>query len=353
MLTMPSYFAMIAKVLELPNPDGADNPVANSRLAKNWLIDPKKRIEGSEETTKASWLLVFDNADDPKPLEEYWPIFASGSGLITCRDRLTEHALKTSAVESIEVKSFDKEEGSAFLRRLSGRHDEIEASIAISKEFGGLPLALAQLAGIVKFGDSTLAEVLEQYKDWMDRKDLMGYSAQGRINLARGTISSIFGVDRLEPDARCLLELCSVLDPDCIQERLFTNFALRDDVVEGFPRSNFAYSAARTELLRSSLIQRNEMSKEFEFHRAVQVAVRTNMTTQRRDALLKSAIQLLRKAWGSTAMDQRDRRSAWKNREELFPHVLKIRNLYKEWNPSEASFQPGFEFAELLSGAAR
>lgn len=320
-------------------------------IAKSWLANPKKLVRTESDVdgqTEASWLIIFDNADDSTILEEYWPIFGSGSILVTSRDPSAKTRLGTLGA-SIDLQPFDEEAGAALFRKLSNRDEEEELSREISRELGGLPLAIAQMAGIVRYQQLEFAEFLGRYRDWSARSDLYSYSVGGRLKLRRGTVASVFALDHLDEEAQSLIQLCSVMDPDCIQESLFADWAFIRTKLNCFPGSSFRYTTARTELLRCSLIQRNEKSKEFSLHRLVQDAVKATLTPSHRKLLLECATDLLAIAWGTTEIHRRHIKGRWQDREELYPHILNLKLLYEAWK-SEIGWA-GADVAALLSEA--
>lgn len=258
-------------------------------------MDQKQDIVGQ---TEATWLLIFDNVDNLDVLEPYWPIFGSGSILLTSRDPEARYFLSDKTA-TIDVRPFDDIEGATLFRKLAHRPAKLqdeEVTQNISHELGGLPLAIAQIAGFVRHHKLTNHEFLESYQVWQQRSELFEDGIGGRPHLRRGTISATFAFERLSEASKALLEVCAILDPDCVQERLFIEFDARLDLSEHFPRSTLRYYAARAELLRCSLIQRNEENKDFSLHRLVQDAVRARMTPTRLGTLLRKITGLLTQA---------------------------------------------------------
>jgi tetratricopeptide (TPR) repeat protein len=94
-------------------------------------------LEELRRETVPHWLLIFDNADDPKQLEPYLP---SGSGqvLITSRDQAWTHA-----AEPLEVDVFSQGEGVAHLLRHVPDMDPADARM-VADALGNLPLAVEQ-----------------------------------------------------------------------------------------------------------------------------------------------------------------------------------------------------------------
>jgi len=94
-------------------------------------------LEELRRDTTPHWLLIFDNADDPKQLEPYLPTGA-GHVLITSRNQAWGHA-----AEPLEVDVFTKEESVAHLLR---HVPELAISDAekVAEALGHLPLAVEQ-----------------------------------------------------------------------------------------------------------------------------------------------------------------------------------------------------------------
>ncbi|KAL3453014.1 P-loop containing nucleoside triphosphate hydrolase protein [Aspergillus insuetus] len=96
-----------------------------------------------------SWLIVFDNVDDPKLLTQHWPfrLDAEADGLIlTSRKQLP--GLGSLATSQKEVKCFSANIGARFFWDLLPDPDESERELAttIVHRLGGLPLAINHIA---------------------------------------------------------------------------------------------------------------------------------------------------------------------------------------------------------------
>src|SRR6266571_9418707 len=87
--------------------------------------------------TTPHWLLIFDNADDPKQLEPYLPT-GSGHVLITSRNQAW-----TNNAELLEVDVFSREESVAHLLRHVPSLD-LEDARGVAEALGDLPLAVEQ-----------------------------------------------------------------------------------------------------------------------------------------------------------------------------------------------------------------
>ena len=140
--TLIADFVAIAQSLDLPQKDAQEQSVIVAAV-KRWL----------ENNTK--WLLILDNADDLTIAREFLPSAGKGHVLLTTRARNTG-----ALSERIEIEDMTPEEGALFLLRraqIIAKDASLEAvpikeqekAKAISKELGGLPLALDQAGAFI------------------------------------------------------------------------------------------------------------------------------------------------------------------------------------------------------------
>jgi len=154
--TLLSDFVSIAALLNLPESTAKEQEAAVGAI-KRWL------------ETNRGWLLVLDNADDLAMARDLMPHDRQGHILLTTR------AQATSAIaERAEIEKMTPEEGALFLLRRAGiilNDQPLSAASAadrelaeqISKELGGLPLALDQAGAFIEETPSSLAEYVELY----------------------------------------------------------------------------------------------------------------------------------------------------------------------------------------------
>lgn len=109
--------------------------------------------------------MVFDNADDINILHHVWPENAYGSVLLTSRDFNSAHSL---ACAGLNLQPFDDSTGADILLqlvRLSKTEPANKAEAeSISHAFGGLPLALDQIAGFITQRRLRLKDFLPCYE---------------------------------------------------------------------------------------------------------------------------------------------------------------------------------------------
>lgn len=320
-----------------------------------WLTNPVKVLDDKDDIlglTEARWLLIFDNADEPETLMDYWPLGTAGSVLVTSRNPLSK-ARPSIASESFDLPPMLSDDGVQLLQRLSHSTQETALAKEICKRLGGLPLVISQMAAIIRYQYLTFEDFLEKYDDASSRKLLLAHeeAKAPRREEARGNASTIWAIDRLEEGPRILMQVCSMLDPDCIEERILESCDIGITFMPNYPPNWLVFSSARAELISRSLVTRNEQRKELRVHRVVQDSIKANMGDDQALMVFSLAVALITKVWGVTPLAKRHDWVLNKKREGLFPHARTLRTafekLYMDLNPPVS-----FSMAVLMNEAA-
>ncbi|KAF2802152.1 uncharacterized protein BDZ99DRAFT_210624 [Mytilinidion resinicola] len=117
--TILRSFAVIAVLLGILQPNVELNPRHGLRLTQNWLAG----LAGRNPDGHDSWLMIFDNTDDPILLDDFIPRHSpNGAVLITSR-RPSPGASEATA---LEVLPLSNEDGLQLLLDLSHLHDNAE-----------------------------------------------------------------------------------------------------------------------------------------------------------------------------------------------------------------------------------
>ncbi|KAF9243340.1 hypothetical protein DTO006G1_363 [Penicillium roqueforti] len=263
------HYQQISLALGLEESSECKSQVVSREIVKGWLSNPRKHISGSDDfiqpgeaSSEATWLLIFDNADEPIILADYW-LQGSGSILITSplsqQDSLSLFNHLTTVSNDLEVDTAQK----------------------ISDALGGM--AISQMAGIIRRQDLTLSEFFELYMDHEEHAS--PYETKFDTNLVtyRHSLSTVWAFGKLKPQTQQLLELISFLDPDSIGEDLLE--ASVELISEGtsFKKSN--YIEARTDLLQSSLVQRDKQKQQISVHRIVQDVILATMDVEKKRSM--------------------------------------------------------------------
>ncbi|KAJ4321445.1 hypothetical protein N0V84_005367 [Fusarium piperis] len=170
------------------------------------------------------WLIVFDNVDNEQLLRDYWPNSAKGSILITSRQSI----LGTTMVDSAcEIGSLEVKEGAFMIQLLlenkvsdaQNRHLVEE----MAKALGGLPLALAQMAGYLRTNQVTIREFLGNYEDREYARTLFGRATSLDHQQHQQTLETVWRLSfqKLSAEAKTLLRIVVFLHPDEIPNRVF------------------------------------------------------------------------------------------------------------------------------------
>lgn len=113
--------------------------------------------------THPGWLLVFDNASDPKHLAPYLSRLTGGDHLVTSRRAHDWHDLAT---HHLHLDVLTPTAATSLLRRLCGRDhpDERAAAAALADELGRLPLALEQASAHIRRTQGTYSGYLRRFR---------------------------------------------------------------------------------------------------------------------------------------------------------------------------------------------
>ncbi|MCB9833877.1 MAG: tetratricopeptide repeat protein [Planctomycetes bacterium] len=242
------------------------------------------------------WLLVIDNADEPKLLKALFAGPLGGAVLLTSRERHFPSSILTGG--PILLGLWSVEEALDFLRQGCGRvlvaEDERQLE-ALVEELGRLPLALAQAAAYLR---EKQAISLEAYRDALSRKklDLLDRGVDDRYETRTGTgelatvgstwLLQVEDLGEHHPAAAQLMELCAFLEPEGIPLELFAHLAetgpetaLARAIAED--GAEIALAEALGVLERGSLVDFDPGSRTLSIHRLLQEVIRVTLREQR------------------------------------------------------------------------
>lgn len=348
-------FSDIAVALGLADELDVGNKVVNRDRVIEWLNRPHRRSreehddnEYSVGSDDAKWLLIFDNADDPELLIDYWPVAGSGCILITSRDPLAKNHV--FGISGIDLEPFPTEIAASFLRVRTGyeRDKDIEPSRLIAKRLGGHPLALTQVAGVLQRRDLSFDEFLEQYDNPNFLEDIHSSKFHRLGGGSVRTLSDLWAFEKLPPAAVCLLDLLSMMDADRIPETMFLNNDSLE-VMEDFPMNQQAFEATRTTLLKNSLVKRDKDERELSVHRLIQDNTRMRMSPERFTIAFHAALDLVIDSWpkGDVLFCQEIVR--WTQCSKLLPHIDRLKLLYSQSTFLSRTLDKKLQFADLAT----
>lgn len=234
------------------------------------------------------WLLVYDNAEDPKVVGEALPRVPSGHVLITSRNPAWG-----GIAGAVPLDRWERAESIAFLKERRPDGDD-RAADRVADALGDLPLALDQAAAYCEQTGTTLggyADLLEQgygAELWREPRDL-------ERTVAAVWEMSFGKVAAESPAAAALLNLCAFFAPDGIPLSVIRAGAA--DLPEPLNRAAahpVAFNAAIAALLRYSLARRE--GDALSMHRLVQAVTRDRLKPEARKGFAAPALRLVNAA---------------------------------------------------------
>ncbi|OQV00974.1 NB-ARC domain-containing protein [Cladophialophora immunda] len=173
-----------------------------------------------ETTTDRKWLLVFDNVEDMESLTPYRPRLGHGSLLLTSQNA----GLRSQTTHNIPLKPFGEEEGASFLlKQLNGEHPPTENDDAISlcKELGGLPLAIAHVAGYMAESDVSVKDTLDMFTQRRESAEIFNTKPDTTFVYSKA-LDFVWDVAlrELVDDTLRLMHVLSMLNPEGVPEEM-------------------------------------------------------------------------------------------------------------------------------------
>ncbi|KIV81666.1 hypothetical protein PV11_03835 [Exophiala sideris] len=327
---MDESFSQISVALGLELRAKAGDRVVSRNLVMEWLSDPVKGSQVARDdptTERANWLLIFDNADNPEVLEDFWPNSGPGAILVTSRD---PQARRLRSSIGVDLEPLTVQSAAALLRKLSDvdeSPDEVDASVRVAKRMGGLPLAITLAAATILRQELLFDEFLDFYEAEPRAADIRPIFLRPE-NQYQHTLSTVWALDTFQSSAICLLRLLSVLDPDEIDEKIITQDM--STLPAGYPDSNTAFIEARTSLLTSSLVKRNKKSSSLSIHRLSQDFTRLKMSFEMLQEYFVTATRLCMRYWPKPVVAVSYGVKDWPACQAVVPHLLFLRGLCKK-----------------------
>ncbi|GHO90221.1 tetratricopeptide repeat protein [Reticulibacter mediterranei] len=231
-------------------------------------------LKGWLEECPQRWLLIFDNADDISLLPPYLPRYGNGSILLTTRAQAVG-----SLGLAIDVEKMSFLEGTRLLLRRAQclqplADDEMSAVEQLVVALDHFPLALEQAGAYIEETRCTFAHYLHLYH--RHRSILLARRGVQSTNypdsVATTWLLSFQNVQRANPTAAQLLQVCAFLAPDHIPEELLRDGAAYwPTLLQEAVTDPLTFDQALEALLRFSLVKRLATEQQLSIHRLVQV----------------------------------------------------------------------------------
>ena len=255
------------------------------------------------------------------------------------------------------MEPLSNDDSASLLRDLTISHDQPaadETSKAIADQLGGIPLAIVQMAAIIRRQSLSLKEFFDLYKEGANLHALH----QFRIGAQRGyehSLASVWALDQLSPGALVLLDVLSFLDPDAIQEEIILASA-QQEITARYLKGKAEYHLLLTELLQTSLIHRNGERRELWIHRLIQdvALAKLRIVKEEFQKHFDLTVLLLIKVWPfivGGGVRRAHKVGRWDLCAKLYPHINRTRQLYVASLGTESALAASILFADLANEA--
>jgi tetratricopeptide (TPR) repeat protein len=290
-----SGFINIARNLNLQQKDEADqNIIVNA--AKCWL------------DTHPDWLLIFDNADEPKIVQDYLPQQSNGHILVTSR---AQDFSSLGINEPVFLNKLKPGEAVRFLLESTGRslyHPEKPDAEKLAKELDYLPLALEQASAYITNLKCSFTAYLARYAkqkiDWLEKgKARTKYPT----SVAKTWALNFEKVQEESPASAALLQISAFLSPDNIPFELITlgREELGTEISEFLSGEIDEITIAElfNPLTSYSLVQVDHELKTYSIHRLVQEVLKAKMDEEGKKECAGKVVRALNRSFPASDYD--------------------------------------------------
>jgi hypothetical protein len=229
--------------------------------------------------------------------------------------------------------------------------------VEIVEKLECFPLAIIQMAGVIRRRSLSLEEFREIYSQEVERSELH----QLRVGSQQGyglTLASVWALQDFGSGAYWILSVASLLDQDSIPEAILTTWAPGEELPD-FPQSKMAYLRDLAELVQSSIVRRDTAQNELSIHRVVQDVVRSQLRHGKDSlgAVFEVTAKLLSAVWPFVTKREgypyADRIDRWGQCDKILPHIVRMRQVFEDLDDSEKSRCSTSTLAWLFAEAAR
>jgi CO dehydrogenase nickel-insertion accessory protein CooC1/tetratricopeptide (TPR) repeat protein len=269
-------------------------------------------LEELRRDTSPHWLLIFDNADDPKQLEPYLPTGA-GHVLITSRNQGWSHA-----AEPLEVDVFTRDESVTHLLRHVPMLDPQDA-YQVAEALGHLPLAVEQAAAWLEQTGMPARVYIEQLATESTRILALNQPSDYPMPVV-ATWNLSF--DQLRsPAAVRLLQILAFCSPGPISMDLLYSDEMNESLLPYDETLSEKLMLGRVirDVSRFALIKVDQGSNSLQIHRLVQAVIRSQMTEEEQQEARHEVHKILvgaRPRHGET-----DDPANWSTYDIIWPHL--------------------------------
>jgi CO dehydrogenase nickel-insertion accessory protein CooC1 len=260
------------------------------------------------------WLIIFDNADDPKQLESYLPT-GSGHVLITSRNQAWTHS-----AEPLEVDVFTRDESVAHLLRHVPELDTADAK-TVADALGHLPLAVEQASAWLEQTGMPARAYVEQLATQSTRILALNQPPDYPMPVVATWNLSFDRLKGRSPAAVRLLRILAFFSPGPISMDLLYSDEMNASLLpfdEALTEKLMLGRVIR-DISRFALVKVDQGSNSMQIHRLVQAVIRSQMTDEERAEARHEVHKIL--AGARPRQGETDDPANWSTYDIIWPHL--------------------------------
>ncbi|GLY99090.1 FxSxx-COOH system tetratricopeptide repeat protein [Actinoplanes sp. NBRC 103695] len=268
---------ILASLIELGNKLGLDigNEVTTAI--------PRVRAALRAGTPYDNWLLVFDNAETPETVRDYFPESGTGKVLITSRNQEWNHY-----AESLEVDVFTRQESIVLLQRRNPDLEDPDAD-RLAQALADLPLAIEHASAWLFATGMSVQEYLRLLDEKQAQLAVPDLAPGFEIPVAAAANVALDRLAAENPAALQLLQVCSFFAPEPIDRYLFEGVrGIGTDVaadLDAALQDPARLSQAIRDIQRYVLARIDHRTNTLQLHRLVRRVLQDSIPADRRFAM--------------------------------------------------------------------
>jgi cellulose biosynthesis protein BcsQ len=286
----------------------------NLKVGDNVAEAAEAALEELRRDTTPHWLLIFDNADDPKQLEPYLPAGA-GHVLITSRNQAWTHS-----AEPLEVDVFTRDESVTHLLRHVPELAMAEA-ITVADALGHLPLAVEQASAWLEQTGMPARAYVEQLATQSTRILALNQPSDYPMPVVATWNLSFDRLKERSPAAVRLLQLCAFFSPGPISMDLLYSDEMNESLLpfdEALTEKLMLGRVIR-DISRFALVKVDQGSNSLQIHRLVQAVIRSQMTDEEQIGARHEVHKIL--VGARPRQGETDDPANWSTYDIIWPHL--------------------------------
>jgi CO dehydrogenase nickel-insertion accessory protein CooC1 len=284
------------------------------KVSDNVAEAAEAALEELRRDTTPHWLLIFDNADDPKQLEPYLPT-GSGHVLITSRNQAWSHS-----AEPLEVDVFTRDESVGHLLRHVPDLDMADAK-RVADALGHLPLAVEQASAWLEQTGMPARVYVEQLATQSTRILALNQPPDYPMPVVATWNLSFDRLKQRSPAAVRLLQLCAFFSPGPISMDLLYSDEMNESLLPFDETLSEKLMLGRVirDISRFALVKVDQGSNSLQIHRLVQAVIRSQMTDEEQVAARHEVHKILTGA--RPRQGETDDPANWSTYDIIWPHL--------------------------------